>query len=109
MNDLLFCHKRDSVVGIKQPVQEASALVPSWQHPVDTSRIHLTTSIMSVQEDDGGRTVKVEVSLLVLRLPPGVPQPSPHASPSSARTAAATDPALASLGQLPDSSLKSSV
>lgn len=29
-----------------------------------------------LEEDDGGRTVKVEVSLLVLRLPPGVPPPA---------------------------------
>ena len=35
-----------------------------------------------LQEDDGGRTVKVEVSLLVLRLPPGVQAPPPHAANS---------------------------
>lgn len=54
---------------------------------------------VSVQEDDGGRTVKVEVSLLVLRLPPGVPQSHPQASPNTARAAIARDPALSSSGR----------
>lgn len=49
-----------------------------------------------LEEDDGGRTVKVEVSLLVLRLPPGVPQPAPHASPTTARSPAAADAAASS-------------
>ena len=38
-------------------------------------------SVDPMQEDDGGRTVKVEVSLLVLRLPAGV-QPSPPHTPA---------------------------
>ena len=60
--------------------------------------------IVSAQEDDGGRTVKVEVSLLVLRLPPGVPQPHPQASSNTARAAAAAaDPASSSSGCRPDS------
>ncbi len=52
-----------------------------------------------MQEDDGGRTVKVEVSLLVLRLPPGVPLPAPASAAAAARnTLAVVDPAATSPG-----------
>lgn len=52
-----------------------------------------------MQEDDGGRTVKVEVSLLVLRLPPGVPLPAPASAAAAARnTLAVVDPAATSSG-----------
>ncbi|DBA92080.1 hypothetical protein WJX77_001940 [Trebouxia sp. C0004] len=50
-----------------------------------------------LEEDDGGRTVKVEVSLLVLRLPPGVPLPAPASAAAAARnTLAVVDPAATS-------------
>ena len=52
-----------------------------------------------MQEDDGGRTVKVEVSLLVLRLPPGVPLPAPASAAAAARnTLAVVDPAATTSG-----------
>ena len=47
--------------------------------------------LLRVQEDDGGKTVKVEVSLLVLRLPPGVPQPTPQTSHGTVRSAATAE------------------
>ena len=44
--------------------------------------------------DDGGRTVKVEVSLLVLRLPPGVPPPAiPSPAVAARNNLAVVDPA----------------
>lgn len=47
--------------------------------------------LLLLQEDDGGRTVKVEVSLLVLRLPPGVPQPTPQTSHGTVRSVATAE------------------
>ena len=52
-----------------------------------------------LQEDDGGRTVKVEVSLLVLRLPPGVPPPVvPSPAVAARNNLAAVEPGSASTG-----------
>lgn len=55
-------------------------------------------SIVHVQEDDGGRTVKVEVSLLVLRLPAGVKASPPH--PSVAKPFIPEDLTSTSFGEL---------
>ena len=70
---------------IKAPSQPFQRCRPTHEHDV--------ILLLVLQEDDGGRTVKVEVSLLVLRLPPGVPQPTPQTSHGTARSAAAAEAA----------------